>query len=48
MIVAIEAGPLKAGYELLPGFIVGLVLCVVVSLLTEAPSKEIVEEFESI
>lgn len=35
-------------YELLPGFIVGLVLCVVVSLLTPAPEKEIVEEFESI
>ena len=35
-------------YELLPGFIVGLFLCVVVSLLTPAPEKEIVEEFESI
>ena len=35
-------------YELLPGFLVGLLLCVVVSLLTPAPEKEIVEEFESI
>ena len=35
-------------YELLPGFIVGLVLCIVVSLLTKAPDKEIIEEFESI
>ncbi len=35
-------------YELLPGFIVGLVLCVAVSLLTPAPEKEIVEEFESV
>ncbi|SDB35508.1 sodium/proline symporter [Pseudobutyrivibrio sp. YE44] len=35
-------------YELLPGFIVGLVLCVVVSLATPAPEKEIVEEFESV
>ena len=35
-------------YELLPGFIVGLLLCIVVSLLTPAPEKEIVEEFESI
>lgn len=35
-------------YELLPGFIVGMLLCVVVSLLTPAPEKEIVEEFESI
>ena len=35
-------------YELLPGFIVGLFLCVVISLLTPAPEKEILEEFESI
>ncbi|MCR4694459.1 MAG: sodium/proline symporter [Pseudobutyrivibrio sp.] len=35
-------------YELLPGFIVAIVLCVMVSLLTPAPEKEIVEEFESI
>ena len=35
-------------YELLPAFIVALILCVVVSLLTPAPEKEIVEEFESI
>ncbi|MBP5595139.1 MAG: sodium/proline symporter [Pseudobutyrivibrio sp.] len=35
-------------YELLPAFIVALILCVVVSLATPAPSKEIVEEFESI
>ena len=33
-------------YELLPAFIVGLVLLVVVSLLTPAPSAEIQEEFE--
>ena len=35
-------------YELLPGFIVGLVLGVVVSLLTEAPSDEIIQEFEKV
>ena len=35
-------------YELLPGFIVALVLCVVVSLLTPTPEQEIIEEFESI
>ena len=35
-------------YELLPAFIIALILCVVVSLLTPAPEKEIVEEFESI
>lgn len=35
-------------YELLPAFICSSVAIVVVSLLTKAPSKEIVEEFESI
>ena len=35
-------------YELLPAFIIAMVLCVVVSLITPAPEKEIVEEFESI
>ena len=35
-------------YELLPGFIVALVLCVVVSLLTPAPEQEIVDEFNSV
>ncbi len=35
-------------YELLPAFIIALLVCVVVSLLTPAPEKEIVEEFESI
>lgn len=33
-------------YELLPGFLVGLIVCVVVSLVTPAPEKEIVDEFE--
>lgn len=35
-------------YELLPAFIVGIIAIVVVSLLTKAPSKEIVEEFEAV
>ena len=35
-------------YELLPAFIVNLIVNVVVSLATKAPSKEIVEEFESV
>ena len=35
-------------YELLPAFMFGLLLCVVVSLATPAPEKEILEEFESI
>lgn len=35
-------------YELLPAFIIGLVVNVVVSLLTPAPEKEIVNEFEAV
>ena len=33
-------------YELLPAFLVALIVIIVVSLLTKAPSKEIVDEFE--
>ena len=33
-------------YELLPAFIIGLVVNVVVSLLTPAPEAEIIKEFE--
>jgi sodium/proline symporter len=33
-------------YELLPAFLVGLVVIVVVSLLTKEPSQEILDEFE--
>jgi len=35
-------------YSLLLGFLVSLLCIVIVSLLTKAPSKEIVEEFESV
>ncbi|WP_456081749.1 sodium/proline symporter PutP [Mediterraneibacter sp.] len=35
-------------YELLPAFLVSCAAIIVVSLLTKAPSKEIVEEFESV
>lgn len=35
-------------YELLPAFLVGCVMIVAVSLLTKAPSEEVVKEFESI
>jgi len=35
-------------YELLPAFLVGLIVCVVVSLVTPAPEKEIVDEFERV
>nr|MDE6659457.1 sodium:proline symporter [Eubacterium sp.] len=35
-------------YELLPAFVVSCIFIVVVSLLTKAPEKEIVEEFEDV
>jgi sodium/proline symporter len=35
-------------YELLPAFLAGCVMIVVVSLLTKAPSEEIVKEFEAV
>ena len=35
-------------YELLPAFIVASIMIVVVSLLTKAPSEEIVKEFEEV
>ena len=35
-------------YELLPAFIVGLVLCVAVSLLTPEPEQEILDEFDRV
>ena len=35
-------------YELLPAFVVACIALVVVSLLTEAPEKEIVETYESV
>lgn len=35
-------------YEIIPGFIVGLIVSIVVSLLTKAPSKEVVELFDSV
>ena len=41
-------GGVFAIYELLPAFIISCVFIVVVSLLTAAPEKAIVEEFESI
>ena len=46
--VIAKLGGVFAIYELLPAFIIALVLNVVVSLLTPAPEKEIVEEFESV
>ena len=40
-------GGVFAIYELLPAFLVSLLFTIVVSLLTPAPEKEIVEEFEA-
>ena len=41
-------GGVWAIYELLPAFVLSSIAIVVVSLLTAAPDKEIVEEFESV
>ncbi len=35
-------------YEIVPGFAVGLILSIVVSLVTEKPSKEIIDEFDAV
>ncbi len=35
-------------YSLVPGFALGLILMVVVSLLTKAPSKEMLEDYEAV
>lgn len=35
-------------YEIVPGFIVGLIVSVVVSLMTKAPSKEVVDLFDAV
>lgn len=35
-------------YELLPAFIVASLAIVIVSLLTKAPDKEVVEEFDAV
>ena len=41
-----QLGGIFAVYELLPGFIFALIAIVVVSLLTEKPSKEVTDEFD--
>lgn len=41
-------GGVFAIYELLPAFLVGLIVIVVVSLLTKAPSKDITDEFDAV
>jgi sodium/proline symporter len=46
--VIAKLGGVFAIYELLPAFILASIAIVVVSLLTKAPEKEIVEEFEAV
>ena len=41
-------GGLFGIYELLPAFIVGLILLVVVSLITPAPDQEMMEEYDEV
>ena len=41
-------GGIFAIYELLPAFILASITIVVVSLLTKAPEKEIVDDFEAV
>ena len=41
-------GGVFAIYELLPAFLIGLLLCVVVSLVTPAPKQEILAQFEDV
>lgn len=43
-----QLGGAWAIYELLPAFLTACVINVVVSLLTKAPSKEIIDEFNSV
>ncbi len=35
-------------YELVPGFLLGLIVCIIVSLIDKQPSKEIQDEFEKV
>ena len=47
-LVISQLGSIFAIYELLPAFIFSSICIVVVSLLTKAPDKEIVEDFEAV
>ncbi|MBQ7627890.1 MAG: sodium:proline symporter, partial [Clostridiales bacterium] len=42
------AGSVLDIYELLPAFILNLVVAVIVSLITKAPAKELVDTFEQV
>ena len=41
-------GDVFAIYELLPAFIVAIIVNVVVSLLTKAPSKEVLDKYDEV
>nr|MCR5465918.1 sodium:proline symporter [Lachnospiraceae bacterium] len=43
---AIITGNLGELYEIIPGFLVGLIVCVIVTKLTKAPEKEVEEVFD--
>ncbi len=47
-IIAAKVGGILAIYELLPAFICGLVVNIIVSLITKKPDDEIVTEFEQV
>ena len=47
-IIAVKVGGVFAIYELLPAFVIGLVVNVIVSLITPKPEQTIVDEFEKI
>ena len=47
-IIAVKVGGIFAIYELLPAFLIGLIVNVIVSLVTPAPESEITDTFEEV
>jgi len=47
-VIAVKVGGVFAIYELLPAFLIGLIVNVVVSLVTPKPEQDIVEAFEAV
>ena len=47
-IIAVKVGGIFAIYELLPAFLIGLIVNVIVSLVTPAPESEITNTFEEV
>mgnify|MGYP000667720345 CR=1 FL=1 len=48
VLARIPMGGVFGIYELLPAFLVGIIVIIVVSLLTPAPSQEILDEFDHV